>query len=160
MSTTRSDLSNRQIQQQDLGLSRFTVRVSLLNSSVVIIKVEINVKCGSRLQWGPLKFSVILVNIERERMGAVWSKMRMVGERSNTSVQVVPRRPISAQLVVGVVLVQQFDVREGKVATLAFALPFPLAIHVYFGHLHHVAHLQKRKRGDEWERFEMCKCWY
>lgn len=44
-------------------------------------------------------------------------------------------------------LVQQFDMREGKVAALAFAFPLPLAVHVDFGHLHHVPHLH-RKRGE------------
>ena len=52
-----------------------------------------------------------------------------------------PGRPLSAELVLGVVLVQQFDVREGKVATFAFTFTLPLAVHVDFGHLHHVAHL-------------------
>lgn len=50
-------------------------------------------------------------------------------------------RPSSAQFVLGAVLVQQFDVRERKVAMLAFTFALPLAVHVDFGHLHHVAHL-------------------
>lgn len=43
-------------------------------------------------------------------------------------------------------LVQQFDVCEGKVATLSFTFPLPLAIYIYFGHLHHVAHLWRKGR--------------
>lgn len=54
--------------------------------------------------------------------------------------------PLSAELVLGVVLVQQFDVCEGEVATFAFTFTLPLAIHVYFGHLHPVAHLGKDRR--------------
>lgn len=53
-----------------------------------------------------------------------------------------PGCPSSAELVLGVVLVQKFDVREGKVAALAFTFTLPLAVHVYFGHLHQVTHLQ------------------
>lgn len=64
-------------------------------------------------------------------------------------------RPLSAQLVLSVVLVQQFDVREGKVATFAFTFALPLAVHVDFGHLHQVAHLwweAERKGGRGVER--------
>lgn len=57
-----------------------------------------------------------------------------------------PGRPPSAQFILCVVLVQQFDVREGKVAALAFTFTFPLAVHVYFGHLHHIAHLGREGR--------------
>lgn len=57
--------------------------------------------------------------------------------------------PLSAELVLGVVLVQQFDVCEGEVATFAFTFTLPLAVHVYFGHLHHVAHLGKERRGEK-----------
>lgn len=52
-----------------------------------------------------------------------------------------PGCPLSAEFVLGVVLVQQFDVCEGKVASFAFTFTLPLAVDVYFGHLHHVAHL-------------------
>lgn len=58
-------------------------------------------------------------------------------------------RPLSAEFILGVVLVQQFDVCEGKVATFAFTFALPLAVHVYFGHLHHVAHLRE---GGEREK--------
>lgn len=57
--------------------------------------------------------------------------------------------PPSAQFVLGAVLVQQLHVRERKVAMLSFTFALPLAIHVYFGHLHHVAHLGGRKREHE-----------
>lgn len=60
-----------------------------------------------------------------------------------------PGSPLSAELVLGVVLVQQFDVREGEVAALAFTFAFPLAVHVDFGHLHHVAHLHSRGEEEE-----------
>lgn len=56
-------------------------------------------------------------------------------------------RPLSAEFVLGAVLVQQFDVREGEVATFAFTFALPLAVHVYFGHLHHVAHLPREREG-------------
>lgn len=59
----------------------------------------------------------------------------------------LPSCPLSAQIVLGTVLVQQFDVCEGKVATFAFTLPLPLAVHVNFGHLHHVAHLRSGKKN-------------
>lgn len=49
--------------------------------------------------------------------------------------------PLSAELVLGVVLVQQFDVCEWEVAPFAFTFALPLPVHVDFGHLHHVAHL-------------------
>lgn len=54
--------------------------------------------------------------------------------------------PLSAEFVLGVVLVQQFDVCEGEVATLAFTFTLPLAVHVYFGHLHNVVHLGREGR--------------
>ncbi|MEQ2157853.1 hypothetical protein GOODEAATRI_006102 [Goodea atripinnis] len=57
--------------------------------------------------------------------------------------------PPSAQFILGVVLVQQFDVRERKVAMLAFTFALPLAAHVYFGHLHHVAHLRGEGTHEE-----------
>ena len=57
-----------------------------------------------------------------------------------------PNCPLSAEFVLGIVLVQQFDVCEGKVATFAFTFPLPLAVHVNFGHLHHIAHLGKEGR--------------
>lgn len=61
-----------------------------------------------------------------------------------------PGCPLSAELVLGVVLVQQFDVCEGKVAALAFTFALPLAVDVDFGHLHHVAHLEEaRERGRD-----------
>lgn len=65
-------------------------------------------------------------------------------------------RPLSAELVLGVVLVQQFDVREGEVAALAVTFALPLAVHVYFGHLHHVAHLGRewREKGREFSSGE------
>lgn len=44
-------------------------------------------------------------------------------------------------------LVQQFDVREGEVTTFAFTFALPLAVHIYFGHLHSVAHLGRERRG-------------
>lgn len=49
-------------------------------------------------------------------------------------------------LVVGMVLLQQPDVCEGKVASLALALPLPLAVHVDLGHFYRVAHLQSECR--------------
>lgn len=55
--------------------------------------------------------------------------------------------PLSAEFVLGVVLVQQFDMCEGKVTTLAFTFALPLAVHVYFGHLHHVAHLGNKRES-------------
>lgn len=58
-----------------------------------------------------------------------------------------PGCPLSAELFLGAVLVQQFDVCERKVATFAFTLPLPLAVHVYFGHLHHVTHLGEEERA-------------
>lgn len=58
-----------------------------------------------------------------------------------------PGCPLSAEFFLGAVLVQQFDVCEGKVATFAFTFPLPLAVHVYFGHLHHVAHLWEEGRA-------------
>ena len=70
-------------------------------------------------------------------------------EGSNTSVQFAPGCPLSAEFVLGVVLVQQFDVREGKVATFAFTFALPLAVHVYFGHRHHIAHLGREGRERE-----------
>lgn len=70
------------------------------------------------------------------------------GGGSNTSVQICSlSRPLSAELVLGVVLVQQFDVREGEVTALAFTLALPLAVHIDFGHLHPVAHLGRERRG-------------
>lgn len=54
-----------------------------------------------------------------------------------------PGCPFSAEFVIGVVLVHQFDVCEGKVATFAITFTLPLAVHIYFGHLHHVAHLER-----------------
>lgn len=51
----------------------------------------------------------------------------------------------SAQFILGGVLVQQPDVREGEVAALALALALPLAVHIDLGHLHHVAHLHGEK---------------
>lgn len=64
--------------------------------------------------------------------------------------------PLSAEFVLGVVLVQQFDVREGEVAALAVTFALPLAVHVYFGHLHHVAHLgrERREKGREFSSKE------
>lgn len=62
--------------------------------------------------------------------------------------------PLSAEFVLGVVLVQQFDVCEGEVATLAFTFALPLAVHVYFGHLHHVAHLRGDGREERRERVQ------
>lgn len=44
-------------------------------------------------------------------------------------------------------LVQQFDVCEGEVTTFAFTFALPLAVHIYFGHLHSVAHLGRERRG-------------
>lgn len=55
-------------------------------------------------------------------------------------------------LVVGMVLLQQPDVGEGKVASLALALTLPLAVHVDLGHFYRVAHLQddqKKREKDE-----------
>lgn len=61
--------------------------------------------------------------------------------------------PLSAEFVLGVVLVQQFDVCEGEVASLPFTFALPLAVHVYFGHLHHVAHLRRDGREERRESF-------
>lgn len=63
-----------------------------------------------------------------------------------------PGCPLSAEFFLGVVLVQQFDVREGKVASLAFTFPLPLAVDVYFGHLHHIAHLEDKEKVERRER--------
>lgn len=65
-----------------------------------------------------------------------------------------PGCPLSAELVLGVVLVQQFDVCEGKVATFAFTFALPLAVHVDFGHLHHIAHLGREGREERCERVQ------
>ena len=46
-------------------------------------------------------------------------------------------------LVLGVLVVQQPDMRKGKVASLALALALPLAVHVDLGHFYHVSDLQK-----------------
>lgn len=62
--------------------------------------------------------------------------------------------PLSAEFVLGVVLVQQFDMCKGEVATLAFTFALPLAVHVYFGHLHHVAHLRRDGREERHERVQ------
>lgn len=62
--------------------------------------------------------------------------------------------PLSAEFVLGVVLVQQFDVCEGEVAVLAFTFALPLAVHVYFGHHHHVAHLRRDGREERHERVQ------
>lgn len=75
--------------------------------------------------------------------------MRREGEGgSNTSVQNLQlSRPLSAEFILRVVLVQQFDVREGEMTTFAFTFTLPLAVHIYFGHLHCVAHLRRERRG-------------
>lgn len=46
-------------------------------------------------------------------------------------------------------LVQQFDVREGEVTAFAFTFALPLAVHIYFGHLHRVAHLGRERRDSQ-----------
>lgn len=46
-------------------------------------------------------------------------------------------------------LVQQFDVREGEVTTFAFTFALPLAVHIYFGHLHSVAHLGREREEED-----------
>lgn len=50
----------------------------------------------------------------------------------------------SAEVVLGVVAVEQPNVREREVTPPALALTLPLAIDVDLGHLHHVAHLQEQ----------------
>lgn len=50
-------------------------------------------------------------------------------------------RERSSALVVGVVLFQQSNMGEGKVASFSLALSLPLAVHVDFGHFNHVPHL-------------------
>ena len=69
-------------------------------------------------------------------------------------------------LLLRVLLVQQSDVCEGEVTSLAFTLPLPLAVHVDLGHLHHVSHLRahththterERGRGGEWMRAKLDK---
>lgn len=65
-----------------------------------------------------------------------------------------PGCPLSAEFVLGVVLVQQFDVCEGKVATFAFTFTLPLAVHVYFGHHHGIAHLGREGREKRCERVQ------
>lgn len=71
------------------------------------------------------------------------TRSRKEATGSNTNVQFAPASPLSAEFILGVVLVQQFDVCEGKVATFAFTFTLPLAVHVYFSHFHHVAHLER-----------------
>lgn len=68
------------------------------------------------------------------------------------SVQVAQGCPISAEFILRDMLVQQFDVCEGKVATFSFTFPLPLAIHIYFGHLHCITHLKRRKKESEREQ--------
>lgn len=60
-----------------------------------------------------------------------------------------PGCPLSAEFILGVVLVQQFDMCEGKVATFAFTFTLPLAVHIYFGHLHHIAQLGRERRDEK-----------
>lgn len=106
----------------------------------------------TRVQQGPILFSEAVLGVGQswtrllglEGEGKGWGVVGLGGEEgSNTSVQVAPGCLISAEFVlrVGVVLVDQFDVREGEVAPLAFAFALPLAVDVDFGHLHHIAHL-------------------
>lgn len=85
----------------------------------------------------------------RGKLVAMWNRKEGGEAGSNTSVQLAPSRPLSAEFVFRVVLVQQFDVCEGKVATFAFTFTLPLAVHVYFGHLHHITHLGRdgREKG-------------
>lgn len=47
------------------------------------------------------------------------------------------------------VLFQQPDMGEGKVASFAFALALPLAVHVDLGHFYHVAHLANDKKRKQ-----------
>ena len=47
------------------------------------------------------------------------------------------------------VLFQQSNVGEGKVASLAFALTLPLAVHIDLGHFYHVSDLA----NDEKRRY-------
>ena len=65
------------------------------------------------------------------------------GGGTNTSVQ--GSDSLSAQFLLCALLIQQFDVCEGKMASFSFTLAFPLAVHIDFGHFHHVAHLRGRK---------------
>ena len=53
--------------------------------------------------------------------------------------------PLSAHVVLGVIMVQQLNMCEGEVASFALALALPLAVHIDLCHLHHVAHLQEEK---------------
>ena len=48
-------------------------------------------------------------------------------------------------LVIRMMLFQQSNVGEGKVASFALALTLPLAVHVDLGHFYHVSNL----RNDE-----------
>lgn len=85
-------------------------------------------------QW----FYESVLGVDRERVsvreGEVRKGLILVS-------RLLPGCSLSAELILGVVLVQQFDMREGKVAALAFTFTLPLAVHVYFGHLHQVPHL-------------------
>lgn len=44
------------------------------------------------------------------------------------------------------VLFQQSNVGEGKVASFALALTLPLAVDIDLGHFYHVAHLSNEKK--------------
>lgn len=60
---------------------------------------------------------------------------------------------VSSALVVRMRLFQQSDVGEGEMASFAFALTLPLAVHVDLGHFHHVSHLfnDKEKHDECWD---------
>lgn len=60
---------------------------------------------------------------------------------------------VSSALVVWMRLFQEPDVGEGEMASFAFALTLPLAVHVYLGHFHHVSYLfnDKEKHDERWD---------
>lgn len=64
---------------------------------------------------------------------------------------------VSSALVVRMRLFQQSDVGEGEMASFAFALTLPLAVHVDLGHFHHVSHLFNDK--DTHDEFSLCSLW-
>lgn len=122
---------------------------------IVIKRGRVEGVCITRVRQGPVCFVLsdsLKLYLVQVRAGAdvragervsVCGTGRKGGVRKGLILvsRLRPGCPLSAELVLCVVLVQQFDVREGKVATFAFTFTLPLAVHVYFGHLHHIAHL-------------------
>lgn len=98
----------------------------------------------------PLKLYLVQVKAQGDTRGDAGTGKRIVEQEGR--VILVSKwwsgGPLSAELVLRVMVVQQFDVCEREVAPLSFAFPLPLTIDVDFGHLHHVAYLTEEKRTD------------